>query len=105
MRPRLEVPLIRVGTTASDFLKSSAIALDQRDPPPPLDAFEAAIATYTANIETARHEGLTLPLTSNEVEPLFALGFTFDQLHRNFIDLRRCIQAYARKPKKKSNKS
>ena len=42
-----------------------------------------------------RSEGLTLPLTANEVEPVFALGFTLEQLRQNFIDLQRCVQDYA----------
>ena len=44
-----------------------------------------------------RSEGLTQPLTSNEVEPLFALGFALEQFRQNFIDLQRCVRAYARR--------
>src|SRR5262249_20084230 len=105
LRKHLERALIAVGTEASDFLTSSATALDRRDPPPPLDAFAAALAAYTADIEDARHQGLTVPLSSSESEPLFALGFAFDQLHHNFIDLQRCVRSYARKPKKKAKDS
>ncbi len=48
-----------------------------------------------------RSEGLTLPLTANEVEPVFALGFTLEQLRQNFIDLQRCVQDYARRVARK----
>ena len=101
LRERLSEPLSNVGAAARDFLNDSAAALDRRDTPPPRDAFEAALAVYIAQVETVRHEGLTLPLTSNEVEPVFALGFALEQLHQNFIDLQRCVRDYARRPGKK----
>ena len=101
LRGRLSEPLTRVGAAASNFLSDSATALDQRDAPPPLDTYEAALFAYTADVEAVRSEGLTLPLTSNEVEPVFALGFTFEQLHQNFIDLQRCVRDYARRPRRK----
>jgi uncharacterized membrane protein YccC len=100
LRERLSEPLTNVGAAARDFLNDSAAALDRRDAPPPRDAFEAALAVYIAQVETVRHEGLTLPLTSNEVEPVFALGFALEQLHQNFIDLQRCVRDYARRPRK-----
>jgi hypothetical protein len=101
LRGRLSDLLTRVGAAASRFLNDSAAALDRRDTPPPLDAYEAALFAYTAEVEAVRSEGLTLPLTSNEVEPVFALGFTFEQLHQNFIDLQRCVRDYARRPQRK----
>jgi uncharacterized membrane protein YccC len=100
---RLSVPLTRVGTAASDFLNDSANALNERIQPPTQDAFEAALAAYTAEVEAVRSEGLTLPLTSNEVEPVFALGFALEQLHQNFFDLQRCVRDYARRPRRKKN--
>ena len=101
LRGRLSDLLTRVGAAASRFLNDSAAALDRHDTPPPLDAYEAALFAYTAEVEAVRSEGLTLPLTSNEVEPVFALGFTFEQLHQNFIDLQRCVRDYARRPQRK----
>jgi Fusaric acid resistance protein family len=97
LRGRLSAPLARVGVAASDFLNDSATALSERRPPPLLDAFETALGGYTAEVETARSEGLTQPLTANEVEPVFALGFALEQLRQNFIDLRRCVGAHARR--------
>jgi uncharacterized membrane protein YccC len=102
LRTRLGAPLTRVGAAASNFLNDSATALNERSAPPPLDAFEAALATYTAEVEAVRSEGLTLPLTANEVEPVFALGFALEQLRQNFIDLQRCVQDYARRPRRKN---
>lgn len=96
LRGRLDAPLTRVGAAASRFLDGSAAALDALRAAPPLDAFEEALAAYIAAVEAARVERLTAPLTSNEIEPVFALGFALEQLRRNFIDLRRCVQDYAR---------
>jgi uncharacterized membrane protein YccC len=98
---RLSEPLTRVGAAASAFLNDSAAALDRRNTPPPLDGYEAALFAYIAEVEAVRSEGLTQPLTSNEVEPVFALGFTLEQLHQNFIDLQRCVRDYARRPRRK----
>jgi uncharacterized membrane protein YccC len=97
---RLAVSLDRVGAAASDFLAKSAAALERQDGPPPLDAFETALAAYTTEVDATRSEGLTLPLTSREVEPVFALGFALEQLHHNFIDLRRSVQAHSRHPRR-----
>ena len=102
LRGRLSEPLTRVGAAAKDYLDGSATALGQRSGPPPCDAFEAALAAYIAEVEAVRNEGLTLPLTSNEVEPVFALGFALEQLHQNFIDLQRCVRDYARRPRRKT---
>jgi hypothetical protein len=97
LRSRLGEPLTRVAEAARDFLNDSATALNERNAPPPLDGYEAALSAYTVVVEAVRSEGLTLPLTANEVEPLFALGFTLEQLRNNFIDLQRCVQDYARR--------
>ncbi len=101
LRSRLGAPLHRVADAARDFLNDSATALHERNVPPPLDGYEVALTAYTVEVEAVRSEGLTLPLTANEVEPLFALGFTLEQLRQNFIDLQRCVQDYARRPKRK----
>ncbi len=101
LRVRLGAPLTRIGVAARDFLDDSATTLGQRSAPPLLDAFESALAAYTAEVEAARSEGLTRPLTSNEIEPVFALGFALEQLRQNFIDLRRCVQDHARRPRRR----
>jgi len=103
LRARLSAPLTRVGAAASDFLNDSANALNERIQPPPQEVFEAALAAYTAEVEAVRSEGLTLPLTSNEVEPVFALGFALEQLHQNFFDLQRCVRDHARRPRRKKS--
>ena len=100
LRARLGAPLADVGAAASAFLRDSAAALGSRNAPPPPDAFEAALTAYAAAIEAVRSDGLTRPLPGNEIEAVFALGFAFEQLRANFIDLRRCVQDYAARPRK-----
>ena len=101
LRGRLAPPLTRVGAAARVFLNASATALDRRAEPPPVDPFEVELGAYIAEVEAVRSEGLTLPLTSNEVEPVFALGFALEQMRQNFIDLRRCVQSYARRMRRR----
>jgi uncharacterized membrane protein YccC len=101
LRGRLAPPLGHVGEAAREFLNRSAAALAERSGPPPLEPFEAALAAYISEVDAMRGEGLTLPLTSNEVEPVFALGFALEQLRQNFIDLRRCVRDHARRPAEK----
>jgi len=42
-----------------------------------------------------RREGLTRNLPGDVVERIFALAFALEQLHRNFIDLARCLDEFA----------
>jgi len=93
---RLGEPLARINATAGDYLLASAGALAARRPPPTLAPSEAALEAYSVEIGALRAEGLTRALSSNDLERLFALGFVLDQLHRNFADLGRCVQEWAR---------
>jgi uncharacterized membrane protein YccC len=101
LRERLGPALMHAGAAASGFHNASATALSARSEPPPLDVFEAALAAYTDEVEAVRRDRLTVSLSSNEIEPIFALGFTLEQFHQNFIDLQRCVRDYARRPRRK----
>jgi hypothetical protein len=70
--------------------------LRSRRSPPPLDPIATALEAYTSGISALRHQGLTRGLASSEVERLFALGFGLEQLHRNLVDLARCVEEGAR---------
>jgi uncharacterized membrane protein YccC len=99
---RLGPLLARIGESAGDYLRRSAAALRARRPPPPLSAVEAALAPYAAEFAALRSEGLTRDLPSSDVERIFALGFALEQLHRNFLDLERCVRDAARASRRKS---
>jgi uncharacterized membrane protein YccC len=93
---RLGPLLERLGASASEYLRGSAGALRSRCSPPPLDPITTAFEAYTSEIAALRHQGLTRSLSSSEVERLFALGFGLEQMHRNFVDLARCVEEGAR---------
>ena len=95
---RLDRPLANVGENASSFLLANATALANCRPPPPLEPVEAAIDAYDFEIASLRSEGFTRPLSTTEVERLFALGFALEQLRRNLSDLARCVGELARGP-------
>ena len=77
-------------------LRSSRAALLERDAPPPLGDFEAALGHYTAAVAAVRHEGRTRALPVDVTERFFTVGFALEQLHQNFIDLHRCIASWSR---------
>jgi uncharacterized membrane protein YccC len=93
---RLAPPLARVAETAADYLGRSGEALAARHAPPPLGEAEAALDSYADAFARIRHEGLTLGLSVDRVERIFALGFALEQLHHNFHDLGRCVAEAAR---------
>jgi hypothetical protein len=94
--------LAQVSADASEFLFSSATALAKRSFPPPLGPVDASISAYESEVAALRAEGLTLALSTGEVERLFALGFALEQLRQNFADLARCLREFARGGDEKS---
>jgi uncharacterized membrane protein YccC len=92
---RLGPLLGHVGEAAADYLRSSSVALVGRRHSPTRDAIEAAFGAYAAAIAGARREGLTRNLPSDVVEHIFTLAFALEQLHRNLIDLARCVEEFA----------
>jgi hypothetical protein len=57
---------------------------------------EAALAAYVSEMAALRSEGLTRDLPNSDVERIFALSFVLEQLHRNLLDLERCVRDLAR---------
>jgi LmbE family N-acetylglucosaminyl deacetylase len=90
---RLGPPLARVVQAAVDYLCSSRGSPNARHDPPPLDAVDAALDAYAAEIAAARHERLTYGLRVDGVEHMFALGFVLK--HQDFMDLSRCVHELA----------
>jgi uncharacterized membrane protein YccC len=97
---RLDTPLAHVREAFADYLRASAAALRAGHGSPSLDAVEAALDAYTAEIAALRREGLTRSLSGEEAERLFALGFALEQMHQNFKDLERCVAEWAEPSKK-----
>jgi hypothetical protein len=92
---RLAPPLARFGREGSQFLLGCADELSHRNAPPSLEPFDAALKACDSEIAALRREGLTRPLSTAEVERLFALGFALDQLFQNTGDLARRIEEYS----------
>ena len=91
---RLGPPLARVVETAADYMRAGRVALVARRNSPSVEAVEAALNVYSAEIATVRREGLTQDLPGDVVERIFALSFALDQLHQNLIDLARCVTEF-----------
>jgi hypothetical protein len=92
---QLREPLAKVVEAAAGYLRACGAALIARRGAPALAAFDAALGTYMAAIETVRRERLTQQLPSDAVERIFTLSFLVEQMHRNFIDLGRCVAEQA----------
>lgn len=88
---RLEAPLAQIGSAFAGYFRGSGAALRAGASPPPLDAAEAALDVYAAEIAALRSEGLTRSLPGDEAERFFALGFALEQMHSDFKDLERCV--------------
>jgi uncharacterized membrane protein YccC len=92
---RLGPPLVRVVEAAAKYLRACGAALLARRAAPSLEAVEAVLEKYAAALAAARRERLTQGLSSDVVERIFALGFAFEQLHADFIDLAGCVNELA----------
>ncbi|WP_374308566.1 FUSC family protein [Methylocella sp.] len=88
LRGKLAGPIARVAEEGAQFLEASGRAL-VGGPRPSLDAFEAALDDYDREIAVYRQAGFTRPLSVDELERLFALGFALDQLRRDVAELSR----------------
>jgi hypothetical protein len=93
---RLEQPLAHVEAAGRDFLRSSAVALRDQKPPPPLDAVEQAFRDYGQEFGAVRYEGLTRDMNSESVERFFALGFALEQLREHLLEVHRVVGEWTR---------
>jgi uncharacterized membrane protein YccC len=92
----LEPALTRVAASASGFMQGCATALVTGASPPALDDMEATLAALASALDAFRHDALAESLAAPEAERIFALGFAFEQLHRDLGDLKRCVGERAR---------
>ena len=99
---RLAVLLTRLGESCGDDLRESGAALLARRMPPSLDSVDAVFVAYAQEFALLRQEGFTRRLSAQEVERVFALGFALEQLHRDLVDLQRCVTESALMPKAKA---
>ncbi|MCO5131972.1 MAG: FUSC family protein [Xanthobacteraceae bacterium] len=95
LQSRLVAAQTEVRLAAGDYLRGCEAALLSRAAPPPLDAFEAALRGYIEAVSALRRAGRTRDLPVDVIERFFMVGFALEQLHQNFIDLRRCVDAWS----------
>ncbi|SJZ71249.1 Fusaric acid resistance protein family protein [Enhydrobacter aerosaccus] len=91
LKLRLGPRVALAADTAAEFLRKSGTALLAHAGPPPLEPFEEALAAYEAELAAVRREGLTRVLPGDVAERFFAVGFAFEQIHQNLIDLQRVV--------------
>jgi uncharacterized membrane protein YccC len=85
LRERLAQSLTGFANVAAEFLRAIGRAFAERQSPPSLDGFNAAIAHLLADIEGVKGD-----------ERLVALSFALEQLQFNLKDLTRRAQEFAR---------
>jgi uncharacterized membrane protein YccC len=94
---RLAPSMQDIARVTTDFLRSSAAALRELEPPPSIDDVGEAFGAYLVAFEALRREGLTRDMPSEVVERFFALGFALEQLREHLADLHRVVGEWARK--------
>jgi uncharacterized membrane protein YccC len=97
LRARLESRLDEIAQAASTYLRACSAALLAHGSPPPIEAFERALAAYEKDVEAARADGLTRVLPAEEAERFFAVGFALEQMHQNLLDLQRVVEEWGPK--------
>ena len=94
---RLESRLDEIAQVASTYLRGGSAALLAHGSPPPIDAFERALAAYEKDVEAARADGLTRVLPAEDAERFFAVGFALEQMRQNLLDLQRVVEEWGPK--------
>ena len=86
----------QISSAATGFLRTSAAALRERKPAPPIAAVNAAFKAYAEEFGAVRRDGLTRTMRSETVERFFALGFALDQVREHLSDLHRVVGEWAK---------
>jgi uncharacterized membrane protein YccC len=96
LQTRLGPPLAQVTKTIAKYFRETAQALTSSASPSSLDAAEAAIEGYAEAFSKVRSDGLTLGLSMDTVERIFALGFALEEMHAHLRDLDRSVNEIGR---------
>jgi uncharacterized membrane protein YccC len=95
LQGRLGPPLARVADASAKYLSACSAALVTHRYSPSLVDVDAALEVFAIAMGTIRLERLTQDLPGGEVERIFALGFTLDQLRGDLTDLAHCTNGLA----------
>ena len=83
----------RVAASIGDYFRGCALTLTSAHKAPPLQPLQDQLDACASQIAELRQRNLA-NLSASQLEQLFALGFSFDQLRRNINDLERCVQEW-----------
>ncbi|MGH6738667.1 MAG: FUSC family protein [Bradyrhizobium sp.] len=91
VQTRLTPPLRQISAAVGNFLRSSAAALRDRKPPPPLDDVEAAFKAHSEAFDAVRRDGLIRGTPSETAERFFTLGFVLEQIREHLGEVHRVV--------------
>jgi uncharacterized membrane protein YccC len=96
LQTRLGPPLAQVTKTAVEYFHETAEVLTRGGTTSLLNAAEAAIEGYAEAFTEVRSKGLTVGLSMDTVERVFALGFALDEMRAHLRDLDRSVREIGR---------
>jgi uncharacterized membrane protein YccC len=91
LQTRLGAPLAQVTKTVVEYFHETAEVLAHGGSTSLLNAAEAAIEGYAEAFTEVRSKGLTVGLSTDTVERIFALGFALDEMRAHLRDLDRSV--------------
>jgi uncharacterized membrane protein YccC len=91
LQTRLGPPLGQVTKTVAEYFHHTAEVLTRGESPSLLGAAESAIDGYAEAFTKVRSEGLTVGLSMDVVERIFALGFALEEMRAHLRDLDRSV--------------
>jgi uncharacterized membrane protein YccC len=94
---RLKPQFAQVSAQIVRFLEDCGVALTNSSKPPPLDAVEAALDTYAAEMEALRAAEMIRSQATGVASRVFAIGFAFQQMRGNLRDLADRVAERARR--------
>ena len=94
---RLRPVLDRITESTTRFMTETGEAFARRGPPPTTADTEAAFDEFAEALSEMRRERVTQNMSGDVVGRIFALGFTFEQMRRNFADLASRAEDFAQR--------
>ncbi|HTJ27942.1 MAG TPA: FUSC family protein [Candidatus Limnocylindria bacterium] len=96
VRGRLAEPHTRASGAIAEFLRGAADALAGRAAPPSLERVETALGALAAAVERLREDGISRPLSADDMGRLFGTAFAFEQLRNDLEDLANRAREFSR---------
>ena len=94
---RLRPVLGRIAESTTRFMTEIGEAFARRGPPPAMADVEAAFDAFAEALAEMRRLRITQDMGADTVGRIFALGFNFEQMRRNFADLASRAEDFAQR--------